>query len=959
MNKRDELKFLIKEENYDIIAVTEVLPKNKKNVQIGEEELKLDGYNHFHKDFTDYNGRGCIIYTKESIPAYFIDQKDKSFIEDISVGIQCLNQPKLLITCIYRSPSNNDHRCIQELQETFEKTNIGGTHYDLKLIMGDFNIKDINWQNETTTHEYDHLSTKFLEAARDSFLIQHVQDFTRSRNSDTPAILDLIFTNEEGMIENLEHKPPLGKSDHDVLSFNLKCTNQDRPCQSEKPCFFKGDYDTIKTKLSSFDWEQELCAGGIEDSWERFTDIIQDTIKENIPVRKSLTHKFDTPWMDNPALEAIRRKRQMWKKYKYNRNPNNRHKYEEARDDANTKIRNAKYNYEKSIAEKTKEDQNIFWKYVQSKTKIKEDIQCIIDEDGTIITSNKEKAESLNQFFTSVFTEELDTNIPLFDLRTDKRLENVEFLDSDILNYMNKLEDHKSQGPDNMHPHYFKTLAEQLKKPLHILFNTSFREGKLPNVWKTANVTPLHKKGPKHNSSNYRPISLTSIICKLMEKIVRDALMSYMEENQLFTVHQHGFRKKHSCVTQLIEVLDDWSKEIDNSNSIDNIYLDFQKAFDKVPHKRLLEKLKGYGIGGNLLSWIESFLTERKQRVVLNGSESNWSNVTSGIPQGSVLGPTLFLIYINDLPDVVHNIVKLFADDTKLYSVVNNHEQQERLQEDINSLASWSNKWLLKFNVSKCKHLHLGKPNQTTYTMNDEEITKCDSEKDLGITVDDKLKFQVHINTQIKKANIKLGLIKRTFTYLDKDIFLKLYKSLVRPHLEYGSNVWSVIYKKEAIALENVQRRATRMLHSISHLSYTERLKWLGLPTLQYRRLRADMVETFRIIHDIDNINDRENIFPFSKTQTRGHEFKLAKNYCRTNVRKFSFSQRIVDRWNKLPTSVVTCKSVNSFKNQLNIHWKSFNLKFIPDCYGPEAEHKSLNIEKDQRCTAYNRSRVQ
>ena len=270
-----------------------------------------------------------------------------------------------------------------------------------------------------------------------------------------------------------------------------------------------------------------------------------------------------------------------------------------------------------------------------------------------------------------------------------------------------------------MHPHYFKTLAEQLKEPLHILFNKSFREGKLPNVWKTANITPLHKKGPKHDSSNYRPISLTSIICKIMEKIVRDAIMTYMEENKLFTVHQHGFRKRHSCVTQLIEVLEDWSKEIDKSNSIDNIYLDFQKAFDKVPHKRLLNKLKGYGIGGNLLSWIESFLTDRKQRVVLNGSESNWTNVTSGIPQGSVLGPTLFLIYINDLPDVVHNIVKLFADDTKLYSVVNNAEEQEKLQEDINNLTSWSNEWLLKFNVSKCKHLHLGKPNQATYTMND------------------------------------------------------------------------------------------------------------------------------------------------------------------------------------------------------------------------------------------------
>lgn len=306
-----------------------------------------------------------------------------------------------------------------------------------------------------------------------------------------------------------------------------------------------------------------------------------------------------------------------------------------------------------------------------------------------------------------------------------------------------------------------------------------------------------------------------------------------------------------------------------------------------------------------------------------------------------MLGPILFLIYINDLPDVVHNIVKLFADDTKLYSVVNTSNQQEQLQDDINNLSEWSDKWLLKFNISKCKHLHLGPENNYTYTMNNETVTTCNTEKDLGVYIDNKLKFQEHISRQIKKANSKVGIIKRTFTFMDKEMFLVLYKSLVRPHLEYGSNIWSVIYKKELIALENVQRRATKLVHIISHLSYSERLKHLGLPSLQYRRLRADMVETYRILQGIDTINEVNEIFPRSLTTTRGHVFKIQKKYCRTNVRKYSFSQRIVDCWNKLPENVVTATSVNSFKNLLNSHWKNMEIKFNPDCYRPEAANRN------------------
>ena len=245
-----------------------------------------------------------------------------------------------------------------------------------------------------------------------------------------------------------------------------------------------------------------------------------------------------------------------------------------------------------------------------------------------------------------------------------------------------------------------------MKKPLTDIFNKSLQEGKIPDPWKLANITPLQKKGPKTSTKNYRPISLTSVVSKLMEKIVRDKIMSHMEENGLFTKHQHGFRKGYSCVTQLIDVCEKWTEELDNKNSIDLIYLDFQKAFDKVPHKRLITKLKGYGIQGNVIKWVEDFLKDRKQRVQISGSSSEWTDVTSGIPQGSVLGPTLFLVYINDLPDVVHSMVKLFADDAKVSAVVNSENDANVVQRDLNNIDDWSDKWDLRFNYQKCNHMH-------------------------------------------------------------------------------------------------------------------------------------------------------------------------------------------------------------------------------------------------------------
>ena len=254
-----------------------------------------------------------------------------------------------------------------------------------------------------------------------------------------------------------------------------------------------------------------------------------------------------------------------------------------------------------------------------------------------------------------------------------------------------------------------------------------------------------------------------------------------------------GLDPKKSCVTQLLEVVNTWSEVLERGDNLDCIYLDFAKAFDTVPFKRLLHKLHAYGIRGKVHKWISAFLDDRHQQVRIGSSYSNWAPVKSGIPQGSVLGPTLFLIFINGLPDVIENVTKLFADDTKIYRTINTVTDSVSIQNDLIKLADWSDKWQLRFNASKCKCPHLGKSNPNyNYNMRDNnnsdlQIENITNEKDLGVIFDCNLNVNEHIATKIKKANQSLGMIRNAFTNLDRDMFLPLYKALIRPQLEYAS----------------------------------------------------------------------------------------------------------------------------------------------------------------------------
>jgi hypothetical protein len=269
-----------------------------------------------------------------------------------------------------------------------------------------------------------------------------------------------------------------------------------------------------------------------------------------------------------------------------------------------------------------------------------------------------------------------------------------------VQDQLKKLNPSKSAGPDGLHARFLREAQDELVRPLTILFNKSIQEGKLPQDWKCGQISPIFKKG-KSAAGNYRPVSLTSIACKMLEGIIRSALLDHMKAT--FTDCQHGFMSGRSCTTQLLDTVDIWTRLLDEGNAVDVIFLDFAKAFDSVPHQRLLTKLQGFSVDGKLHSWISDFLCGRRQRVVVNGAHSSWSEVLSGIPQGSVLGPLLFICYVNDMPDAVQGLIKMFADDTKVFNKVNTPSEQMSLQEDLRSLEDWSLKWQLRFNADKCK----------------------------------------------------------------------------------------------------------------------------------------------------------------------------------------------------------------------------------------------------------------
>ncbi len=942
MSKYDEILALNQHAQYDIIALTEIKPKHG---DIPEHQMMMiPGYDLHTSNLQVPHSRGTCIYTKSILEASLVQPNvHPTFDDSIWVTIKGVNNSALLIGCIYRSGSY--YRAIPKDPDLHHAMEWAAEQsvYSHKLIIGDFNHPSICWnpQPYINTNNSAHNSVhQFLNCIGNTFLHQHIVEPTRYRLNQAPTLDDLLFTNEQEMVQQLEHLTPLGASDHVGLQFNFHISTTSRCMPKKTLKYDKADYTNMKLFMEEQDWNEALSSKDPQKDMDILQEQLELATSKFVPTVTRRPDEIPKPkWMSTNAFRNTRQKHSKWIRFKNTLAAEDYENYTCSRNNSSHLNRKSRISYERRLARETKTNNKAFWSYVNSRRITKPQIPDLKDNHGKYTTSDIEKAEVLNNQYVSVFTKEDTSNMPHFNIKSliTTPLTDIDIDEELVYKHLTNLRIDKSAGPDKMHPRLLKELADVIVEPLTIIFKSSVKMGIVPQQWKDAVVTPIFKKGSKADPANYRPVSLTSIICKLLERIISDAITQHLENNLLTCKEQHGFTKGKSTVTNLTEALDVWTEAVSHNIPVDVIFLDYSKAFDVVPHERLLLCAESLGLQGNILKWIKNFLSNRRQRVAVNGELSNWSTVTSGVPQGSVIGPLLFTLFVSTIPEEVSSHLSMFADDTKIYSplsVLEDNTHLSCLQQDLDNLMQWTTKMQMKFNPQKCKTMHLGKDNpRIIYSLNHTDGTSyplesTEEEKDLGVVIDSKLTFTKHVQIQINKANRSLGAVKHTFKFMDKTSFLLLYKSLIRPYLEYASVVWSPKSKRDSDDLERVQRRATRIVPSLAGLDYEGRLRALHLPTLQYRRERTDMIQLYKINKGIDKVKTDQTCGECANTtlkrslatNTRGHTEKYQVQRC-TGIRCNFFTERALHDWNKLTQVTVDSTSVNIFKNRLSHEW--------------------------------------
>lgn len=898
-NKMPELRCLVATETVDILAITETWLEVEGRDYEGE--YALPGFTMYRKDRIGRLGGGVILYARNNL---------NTTPHDIEAPYELVSMelnghgPKIRVIVVYRPP----HMVVEEEAELYGL--LTRQVQGVTVVLGDFN-SCVDWGNRAPEGAS---GRRLLEFADGCFLSQFVEEPTRGDRT-----LDLIFATEVELIGDVSVGECLGNSDHNVVRCRLVLpTNREAGCVRRKLNFRRANFNRFKRGLRDLPLP---IPGEVDTMWNAFKAEFMALQANCIPYRRvGGSSKVSPTWFNRQIGQAIAERKLAYGMVKTHPTPEGVRRLAILRRQVKRLVRTAKRNEELRVAEAAKRNPKEFFAYVNSRKPIRGKIGPLTSNEGNLIVGDEEIANELNTFFTSVFTVEDGGEPPQPTVRYlgDEPLQSIRCNEQDVAAKITKMGANKAAGPDGFYPKVIKAVAPEIVPHLAVLFNESLSQGVTPEDTRIANVTPIFKKGATDAPGNYRPISLTSVVGKLLESIIADRIVGHLEANNLLANSQHGFRRKRSCLTNLLEFFHHMLTVYDETRAIDVVYLDFRKAFDKVPHRRLMAKVRALGIVGTVAGWIESWLTDRKQRVVVNGYRSQWAPVISGVPQGSVLGPLLFLIYINDIDDGIVSKLSKFADDTKMGANAANPEAVRNLQQDLSRLGDWSATWSMPFNTAKCKVMHIGYNNQmANYTLNGHQIEATDAEKDLGVIISKDLKFTKQCVEVEKKAQKLLGYISRQFRYREKKVVLTLYNALVRPHLEYAVQFWAPTLVQDIERLERVQARATKMIPSLRFKGYQRRLNELKLYTLEERRLRGQLIETFKILKGLDDV-DYRSLFTLSDNPTRNHGWKLELKRFRTRPCGDFMTYRICNVWNGLPPSVVQSETLDTFKRRLD-----------------------------------------
>ena len=823
------------------------------------------------------------------------------------------NKTSHFVASWYRPPgsTSEEFKLFRE-QLDYIKTHHKGKKLPSAHVLGDFNFKDIDWPDRLSK------SGSTLSQSEGQILIDIMNDHGLEQMVHFPTrekkTLDLILTTLPGQFQDVHSPDKL--SDHDIVSGTLKIFIPPIKKPRRKVYLYqKGDYESMRKDTLEFAKEKYFnghsYTRSVQENFDLLTSFIQDSADKHIPSKTSRSVS-SIPWITPEIRRKIRRKNKTHAKAKKTGSSKLRSKFETLRREIKADVRKQHDLYVNNLVGDVKANPRDFYRYINSQKKDTQGIPPLKRKNGKgVAQSDLEKAEEFNGQFTDVFSKNEHTQVPLLD-RSAPFMNDIAVSKDGVIKLLKGLNPSKALGPDELHPRVLKELARELGPVFAHLFQQSIDTGEIPKEWSLANICPLFKKSDRSLACNYRPVSLTCVPCKLLEHIVCSNIMAHLDEYKLLSDRQHAFRKGHSCETQLTTVINDWAKILDNRGQVDTFILDFEKAFDTPPHELLKSKLFSCGIGGKTLKWIDSFLCFRQQRVVVNGVKSDWAPVLSGVPQGTVLGPLLFSLYINDISSDIESEIRLFADDCVCYREIKDEKDKMKLQRDIDRLGSWARKWGMRFQPVKCNMMQLTRKRikkiHASYTLEGTNLENVESIKYLGVTITSDLRWNTHVSNVCTKANRTLGFLRRNLYSCPQEVKEAAYKGLVRPVLDYGSSVWDppgVVLQEE---LESVQKRAARFVtgnYNYETGSMTGILGQLKWESLKKRRKDNRLILLYKGLKGKASVPTDDLISKTRRCRNQ-HSMAFQTPIANTDVYKGSFFPQTIRDWNALPDSLIS-----------------------------------------------------
>ena len=914
-----------------------------------DDALQIDGYNLVRSDNPNNASLGGVcVYYKSILPITLrpnLTSLDECVVLELKVG-----NKKCFITCLYRSPSLNNKDNVDEFIINFEKTinNIEMKNPYLSLILGDFNAKNTScWGNIN-----DYQGIQIEQVTGMYGYCQLINEPTNYEPHCEPSCIDLIFSSQPNLIQRSGTYASLfDRCHHQIIYAEVNFKVFYPPPYKRKLWDYKNaDINKINESLSRIDWENHFRTKDLNEQVKFLNDCIINVCSNYCPNKIIICRDKDAKWMTDDIKKLLREKEKNYKTFVKNEfKQEDKAKLKSKQRECSKDISEAKEGY--LIKEGGKLNDPLlgpkkYWALLNTFLN-KKKIPLIppILEDNVFITDAKLKADLFNTYFASQcvpFT--TGSQLPPIYYRTESRLSDLIISTDMMLSIINSLNPNKSHGCDNISIKMIQICRNVIVFPLKIIFDNCVKTGLFPDLWKMSNVCPVYKKGSKNLTNNYRPISLLPVFSKILEKIIYDTLYSYCINNKLLTTCQSGFQQGDSCVSQLLKITHDIYKNLDANPPVitRSVFLDMSKAFDKVWHEGLLFKLTSYGVQGNLLNLLTNYIHGRKQRVTMNGQESNWKDIQSGVPQGSVLGPLLFLLYVNDLPDNLQCNPKLFDDDVSLNEHVSDIEvSTARLSQDLLNIEQWAYQWKMAFNPDPAKaanevlFCNRNGTNMPKLSFVGNVIQPVESHKHLGLILDSKLTFNQHIKEKINKANYGILMIRKLHRYLPRNALVNIFKSFVRPHLEYCD----IIYHKPCAddimiqnapqnnvsqpnliftnKLESVQYNAALAITGCIRGTSKEKLyNELGFMSLYDRRTFHRLLQFYKIKNGLlpeylkNEIPDDVPRLHNTRHQ-RGHVITT-----RTNKYLYSFFPHSMNVWTALSNFIKLSPSVSTFKKR-------------------------------------------